>query len=225
MTSARMKVFGVAAVSLLTLGAHTPVQPTRRALSGDLTKPLAQYTGAQFAALVRPLTYGQGATRNRNCRGPQECNRGRKQVSVRIDAVADADSLGPGNLGAYGVVAARLRNTGPEMEARYNMRADPEYAYYLIVTTQGPGNLVWILEELDTQGANVAHRTVSSGQFVLCNHPFVKGARADFYTCQNSPARGGRASFIPVVYNRAQGGPIEPPIWLACALGCCTAEE
>jgi hypothetical protein len=223
-TSARMKVFAVAAVSLLTLGAHTPVQPTRRALSGDLTKPLAQYSGAEFAALVRPLTYGQGATRNRQCRGPQECNGRRRQVSVRIDAVADADSLGPGNLGQFGVVAARLRNTGPEMEARYNMRADPEYTYYFIVTSQGPGNLVWIVEELDTQGTNVSHRTVSSGRFVLCNHPFVKGARADFYTCANSPGgRGGRATVTPVLYTPAQGFE-DPPIWIGCMLGCCTAE-
>lgn len=223
MTSARMKIFAVAAVSLLTLGAHAPVQPTRRALSGDLTKPLAQYTGAQFAALVRPLRYGQGATRARRCRGPQECNGGRRQVSVRIDAVADADSLGPGNLGQFGVVAARLRNTGPEMESRYNMRADPEYSYYLIVTSQGPGNLVWIVEELDTQGTNVAHRTVASGRFVLCNHPFVKGARADFYTCDNSPARGGRATLLPVMFTPQTFE--DPPIWMACAAGCCTAEN
>jgi hypothetical protein len=220
-----MKIIAVAAVSLLTLGAHAPVQPTRRALSGDLTKPLAQYTGAQFAALVRPLRYGQGATRNRRCRGPQECNGAARRVSVRIDAVADADSLGPGNLGRFGVVAARLRNTGPEMESRYNMRADPEYSYDLIVTTQGPGNLVWIVEELDTQGANVAHRTVASGRFVACNHQFARGARADFYTCDNSPARTGRATFSPVLYSRAQTGFEDPPIWIGCAAGCCTAED
>jgi hypothetical protein len=221
-TSARMKALAVAAVSLLTLGAHAP-QPTRRALSGDLKKPLAQYTGAEFAALVRPLRYGQGATRARRCRGPMEC-RGGRQVSVRIDAVADADSLGPGNLGLYGVVAARLRNTGPEMEARYNMRAGNEYSYYFIVTSAGPGNLVWIVEELDTQATTAVHRTVASGRFVGCNHPFRRGARADFYTCANSPARGGRATFSPAMYT-PQGGPDDPPIWMGCALGCCIAEE
>ena len=72
MTSARTKGIAVAAVALLTMGAHAP-QPGRRALSGDLTKPLAQYTGAQFAALVNPLRYGQGAERQRKCRGPAEC--------------------------------------------------------------------------------------------------------------------------------------------------------
>lgn len=223
MTSARMKGLAVAAVTLLTLGASAPTttkQPTRRALSGDLTKPLAQYTGAQFAALVRPLRYGQGATRNRRCRGPMECRNG-KQVSVRVDAVADADSLGPGNLGQYGVVAARLRNTGPEMEGKYDMRSGTEYSYWLIVSNAGPGNPVWTIEELDTtQPTAPVHRTVASGRFVGCNHPFVRGARADFRTCAQSPA--GRANFSPVAL--PQGGPDDPPIWISCASGCCIAE-
>jgi hypothetical protein len=224
-TSARMKGLAVAALSLLTLGAHAPNQPARRALSGDLAKPLADYTGAQFAALVRPLQYGQGATRNRKCRGPQECTNGR-QVPVRIDAVSDADSLGPGNLGQFGVIAARLRNTGRDMEARYNMRGEPEYTYYFIVIPAGAGNLMWVVEELDTQGANSIHRTVASGRFVGCNHPFRRGARADFYTCATSPAATGRASMPlqPVLYTR-QGGPDDPPIWIACAMGCCIAES
>ena len=219
MTSARMKGLAVAALSLATLGAHTP-QPARRALTGDLTKPLAQYTGAQFAALVRPLRYGQGADRQRKCRGPLECAAGR-QVSLRIDPVADADSLGPANLGRFGVVAARIRNRGVEMEARYNMRGGAQYAYYLIVQPATGGQATWILEELDTQGTNVTHRTVASGRFTPCNHPFVRGARADFRTCAQSPA--GRATLQPVSFS-PQGGPDDPPIWIACAAGCCIAE-
>jgi hypothetical protein len=219
-TSARMKGLAVAAVSLLTLGARTPNQPTRRALSGDLAKPLAQYTGAEFAALVRPLQYGQGATGNRKCRGLQACN-GTARVSVRIDAVSDADSVGAGTLGQYGVIAARLRNSGPEMEARYNMRAAPQYMYYFIVMAQG-ANMTWVVEELDTQGTNVSHRTVSSGRFVGCNHPYQKVSRADFATCESSPGRAGRATFAPV--SLMQGGPDDPPIWISCVMGCCIAE-
>ena len=220
MTSARMKGLAVAAVSLLTLGARAPNQPTRRVLSGDLAKPLAQYTGAEFAALVRPLQYGQGATRNRRCRGPQVCG-GTHRVSVRIDAVSDADSIGATTVGQNGVIAARLRNAGPEMEARYNMRAAPQYMYYFIVMSQG-GNMTWVVEELDTQGTNVAHRTVASGRFVGCTHPYQKVARADFATCDNSPGRAGRATFAPASFT--QGGPDDPPIWISCVMGCCIAE-
>jgi hypothetical protein len=221
-TSARMKGLAVAAVSLLTLGASTPTQPTRRPLSGDLTKPLAQYTGAQFAALVQPLRYGQGATRARRCRGPEECRAAGRRVQVRVDAVVDADSLGPANLGRFGVIAARLRNTGAEMEARYNMRGGAQYVYYLIVAPGANNTARWILEEMDTQGTTVTHRTVASGRFLGCNHPFVRGARADFRTCAESGP--GRAALLPVAFER-QGGPDDPPIWVGCISGCCIAEE
>src|SRR5258708_1447814 len=181
------------AVALLSVSASSPhTQPARRALSGDLTKPLSQYTGAQFAALVRPLRYGQGADRPRKCRGPAECSAGRL-VPVRVDAVADADSLAPGNLPRFGVIAARVRNRGAEMEERYNMRGGPQYTYYLIVLPATDGSATWSLEELDRPGAAIAHRTVASGPFILCNHPFVRGARADFKTC--TQATGAQAPF------------------------------
>ena len=217
---ARMKALALAAMSLLALGAQAcDSQPARRPLSGDLTKPLAQYTGAQFAALVRPLQYGQGVERARRCRGLSECTAGR-QVNVRIDAVVDADSLGPTNLAPNGVIAARIRNRSAEMEARYNMRGGAQYEYYLIVQRAAGGGAGWVLEELDTQGTNVAHRTVASGRFVGCNHPFVRGARADFRTCNQTG--GGRASVQLISFEKQ--GPDEPPIWVACAAGCCIAE-
>jgi hypothetical protein len=218
-TSARMKGLAVAALSLLTLGAHAPTQPARRALMGDLTKPLEQYTGAQFAALVQPLRYGQGAQRARRCRGLAACTAGR-QVQVRVDAVADADSLAPTNLARFGVIAARVRNTGVEMESRYNMRGGTQYTYYLVVLPAPSGAATWVLEELDVQGTNVVHRTVASGRFLGCNHPFVRGARADFRTCAQSGA--GRASLLPVSFERQ--GFEDPPLWVGCALGCCIAE-
>lgn len=217
----RANVLAIAAMLLLWMGACAPSnQPARRALTGDLAKPLAQYTGAQFAALVQPLRYGQGADRQRKCRGLAECTAGRL-VSLRIDAVADADSLASGNLPPNGVIAARLRNRGTEMEARYNMRGGAQYTYYLIVLPASGGRATWVLEELDTQGANNTHRTVASGRFTPCNHPFVRGARADFRTCATTT--GGRASLQLISLNE-QGGPDDPPIWIGCALGCCIAE-
>lgn len=220
MKSARMKGLAMAAVSLLTMGAHEPpTQPARRRLTGDLTKPLAQYTGAQFAALVSPLRYGQGAERSRKCRGLLECSTGRT-VSVRVDAVADADSLSPANLPANGVVAARVRNRSPEMENRYNMRGGAQYTYYLIVLPASGGRANWLLEEVDVQGSSVAHRTVASGRFLGCGHPFVRGARADFKTCASDGP--GRAAFQPVLFEKQLGD--DPPLWVSCALGCCIAE-
>lgn len=211
-------IAAVIATGLLSMGAHAPrQQAARRALSGDLTKPLDQYTGAQFAAFVRPLRYGQGADRPRKCRGPAGCLGGRL-VTVRAEAVADADSLAPGNLPRFGVIAARIRNRGAEMEARYNMRGGAQYAYYLIVLPAAAGRADWILEEMDTVGSAIAHRTVASGRFTPCNHQYVRGARADFKTC--APTTTGAA--IELVSSKQ--GPDDPPIWVGCASGCCIAE-
>src|SRR4051812_29306143 len=91
-----------AVLVVLTLAAATTSGiPARSASSGDLTKSIDQYSGDELAGLVNRLSYGQGADRDRGCHGSQECANGQR-TSVRIDAVADADSLGPGSVGAYG---------------------------------------------------------------------------------------------------------------------------
>src|SRR6185503_253400 len=92
---------------ILTVSAATTSSvSTRSASSGDLTKPIEQYTGDELAALVNRVQYGQGAERSRGCHGTAECAAGQR-TNVRIDAVADADSLGAGSTGAYGTIAAR----------------------------------------------------------------------------------------------------------------------
>jgi hypothetical protein len=174
--------------------------------AGDLAKPVDQYTGAEFAALVGGLSYGQGSTRSRGCRNNPSCDQGRR-TDVRIDAVADADSLGTTNLGQFGVVAARAINQGADPERRYGMQ--PNAQYYLIVL---PGN-TWRLEEVTGQ----THRMLTSGRFNQCNHAFVRGARADFKTCAQG---AGSPTVSLALYQR--GG--DEPMWISCAAGCCTAE-
>jgi hypothetical protein len=56
------------------------------------------------------------------------------------------------------------------------------------------------------------------GKFVPCNHPFVKGARADFRTCDPNwvrPASNGALM-------QADGG--EGFLWISCVFGCCVSE-
>lgn len=206
----RMRMIVPAMLAALTFSGATP-PVTRTASSGDLAKPIDQYTGDEFAAFLRGLPMGQGAERQRGCRGDAECGRG-KRTSVRIDAVADADSLGPGSVGANGTVAARVINRGEDSESRYGMQGGGRHAYFLIVM---PGGTSWRLEEVDN-GART-HRAVATGRLVACNHRFVRGARADFKTC----ATAGGGSTISLV-SFAQG--TDDPMWISCASGCCTAE-
>jgi len=191
------------------MGASTPA---RIPLSGDLTKPLAQYTGDEFYSLVNGLNYGGGNDRQRSCRG-QQCAGGQK-VSVRIDAVTDEDSLSTGNISQYGVIAARAVNHGNAQESRYGMQGGP-HTYYLVVQPGG----TWALEELDTQAGH-AHRTIATGHFTWCGHPFVRGARADFKTCAQAGG-GDHPTFSFASFSQGR----DDPIWIGCAAGCCTADD
>lgn len=215
------RIAGIAAATLLAVAGPAPTaHGTRKALSGDLTKPLAQYTGDEFFALVRGLNYGSGADRQRRCRGNADCAGGRR-TSVRVDAVADADSLSPGNLPQYGVIAALAVNHGADVEDRYGMQPGGRFAYYLIVLPSAGGTARWALEELDVAGNNRAHRTVASGRFNQCNHPYVRGARADFKTCAGA---AGLIQASLVSFGSVRQGRDDEPLWIGCASGCCTSD-
>jgi hypothetical protein len=203
-----------AVLAVLTLASVPPSGGAGRiASSGDLTKPIEQYSGDELASLASRLAYGQGAERARACRDTPECAGGQR-TSVRIDAVADADSLGPGSVGAYGTLAARLINRGAGTEARYGMRGGGRQIHLLIVM---PGGQAWRLEELDQQAGTWSHRPIASGRLNGCNHPFVRGGRADFKTCAQG-AGGTTVSFASSI----QG--FDARMWISCASGCCTAE-
>lgn len=189
---------------------------------GALAKPVDQLTGDELYAFTHSLTFTGGQERQRRCRGQAACrgpNPG-QSTRLRIDAVRDEDSLTTGaGLPANGAIAARGLNRGQLADSMYGMRPGAAYEYYLIVlpAAQG-GNATWRLEELTTTPGSRSHRSVTTGAFKGCNHPFVRGARADFKTCaQAAPVR--QASFGGFLQ-----GEIEPPIWIACAVGCCTSD-
>jgi hypothetical protein len=189
----------------------------RTTLPGALTKPLEQYSGDEFYALVQGLTFTGGVERQRHCReagceGPQPT----RSVQVRIDAVDTQDSLSAQTLPSNGVVAARATNRGGGVESLYGMRGEPGVEYYLVLLPVGQ-TATWRLVELTTSGQR-AHKTVATGTMVECGHPFVRGARADFKTCAEAAAPR------PAAFGRLLQGS-DPPIWISCASGCCTADS
>jgi hypothetical protein len=189
---------------------------------GALPKPVDQMTGDELYAFTHGLTFTGGQERQRRCRGQAAC-RGpnpTRFTRIRIDAVGGEDSLttGPG-LSANGTVAARGLNRGQLADSLYGMQPGQAYEFYLIVLP-GPqgGNATWRLEELTTTPGSRSHRSIMTGAFKGCNHPFVRGARADFKTCaQAAPVR--QASFGALLQTE-----IDPPIWISCAAGCCTSD-
>jgi len=186
---------------------------------GALSKPLAQYSGDQLYALAHGLNFTGGVSAKRKCRGNPACNGSAPTMStsLRVDAVSGEDSLStalPGN----GVIAARVLNRGQAADSMYSTQPGAQYEYYLIVYPTAANTATWSLEELASAAGQHSHHTVSTGVFKGCNHPFVHGARANFKTCAQAAAMH-QTAFSAMVQNDIS----DPPIWVACAYGCCIA--
>jgi hypothetical protein len=207
---------GTPAAAAPTAAAPAAPQP------GALPKPIDQLSADELYAFTHGLTFTGGNERQRRCRGQAACRGPRPSQStrIRLDAVGGQDSLSAGGgLPANGAVAARGLNRGQLADSMYGMRPGAAYEYYLIVLpgAQG-GSATWRLEELTTTTGSRSHRSIMTGAFKGCNHPFVRGARADFKTCAEA-ARVRQAAFGAFVQSDG-----ESPIWVSCEVGCCTAD-
>jgi len=178
-------------------------------------------SGDELYTFTHGLTFSGGQERQRRCRGEAAC-RGQqptRSTRIRVDAVSGEDSLSAGpSLPPNGAVAVRSLNRGQVADSMYGMRPGANYEYYLIVlSAPQSGGATWRLEELTTTTGSRSHRSIMTGVFKGCNHPYVRGARADFKTCEEAaPVR--QASF------RVMQGRGESPIWVGCEVGCCTAD-
>lgn len=191
-----------------------------KALPGDLTKPIDDYTGAEFRDLVKKLSYVGGHERQRKCKKDPSCS-GSKRTLVLVDAVATQDSISAGTTPQFGVIYVRAINKGDAPEARYGMLpSNKQYEYYMIITGDSAGTAMnWRLEQYDSKAR--AHSKFGEGQFVSCNHTWVAGAKADFKTCANAAATG-RDSVVKL--GLALQGFDGDPIWASCATGCCIGQ-
>lgn len=108
-------------------------------MPGDLTKPIDKYTGAEFDAFVKQLSYTGGHERQRKCRRDPGCS-GTRRTLVLVDAVATQDSISPAVAPQFGVVYVRAINKGDAPEARYGLLPrNKQYEYYMIVTADSTG--------------------------------------------------------------------------------------
>jgi hypothetical protein len=195
-------------------GATTAV-PQRPPGPGELTKPLADYTGDELYALVQTLQYAGANTRVRRCQGLPGCSVGNPPTTTRVmvEGVVGEDSVpARGAIPRYGVIVVRARNLGGQRDAMYGMRPGNRFQYFLVVLPDTGGLARWQLEQLEVVGNNRTHSALAVGRILGCNHPFVRGARADFRTCNDPPLR-------PASTAAFQG--LESPIWYGCEDGCC----
>jgi hypothetical protein len=190
-------------------------------MPGELTKPIDDYTGEEFFALVRKLSYSGAHERDRKCRKDPGCTgtKPTRRVLVLVEAVATEDSLAAGTTPPFGVVYARAVNKGDAPEARYGMLPNANNVeYFVIVTKDSVGTMRWRLEQVDTK--THAHTKFDSGSFTGCNHQWTPGARADFKTCATAAAANDSVVKLGLALQQTD----DAPIWISCSAGCCTAD-
>jgi hypothetical protein len=113
-------------------------------------------------------------------------------------------------------------NRGDAEEARYSLKPGKNLEYYVVVTANGASAMRWQLVELDNT-ANARRVTpAGAGVFSGCNHPWVKGASADFKTC--AAARGAMRTDSTVRLGLMLQDGFSEPMWAACSMGCCILE-
>ena len=213
---------GASATNVAALSANPSAAAARvqgGALPGTLAKAIDQYSGDELYTLAHGLTFTGGNERQRRCRGNAACRGANpsQRSRIRVDAVNAQDSLSAAAVPANGVIMVRANNTSTFADSMYNMQPGARYEYYLIVLPGTGGRATWRLEELDTTQGARAHRSVATGVIRECNHPFQRGARADFKSCATAAAR-------PASFSAFQSGGGEEPIWYGCSSGCCTAD-
>jgi hypothetical protein len=225
----------LAAVSLVACKSKEPTPDTTRTdtnatipppaakLPGQLAKPIDQYTGDEFYALVQGLKWGGGATRERVCRGDRACEgtTPSRFTTVQVDAVDGQDSLSAIAVPTDGVVAIKAVNTGTLVEDRYGFKPSKNLQYFLIVLPGKGGPGTWRLEELDTTEGARRHSSVGTGNVRPCNHPFQprRVNRANFYTCDDSHMSDTSQKAGLLLFATKKD-----PLWMDCAQGCCLAD-
>jgi hypothetical protein len=195
--------------------AQALVAQQRAPIPGELTKPIADYTGDELVTLVNSLQFGGGNERGRRCDGAAVCTGPNAQTTrVRVEGVVGADSVLLLNGSRFGVIVARGRNLGANRESMYGMLPGNRYTY-LLIALPGQGNTArWQIEQVDVNGNNRSHSPLSTGTLQACGHQWYRGARSDFRTCADPVLRPASTMLL-------QGG--EPPWWYPCSEGCCIA--
>ena len=196
-------------------GTSTPQQ--RVPGPGELTKPIAQYTGEEFYQLTQSLQYAGASERTRRCRG-QGCDgpNPARNTRLRVEGVVGEDAVDVANVPQFGVIVSRGRNLGGLPDRMYGTLPGARYSYFLVILPPAASgdSARWQIEQLDVQGPNRSHSSLTTGLARGCNHPPQRGPGADFRSCADTTIfRPASMTF------QAED---EDPWWFICEDGCCT---
>ncbi len=226
----------VRTTKFLTVGALTlllaslSATPARRALPGDLPKPLGQMTAGELFAFGASVRFDNGPVQDRDC--------ARGTCLGRIDAVRE-QTPGPSSISANGTIVARLVNLGGGQgnegpEDRYQTaRGQSEFYIVALKTASGWS---WTVREATRNGSE-APRETASGAWIVCRHdpsvPSHPKGRSQFASCTGNAGAGTGEELTRAAGPRLPRdyavsflsyGPRDPG-WLSCSDGCCTAGQ
>ena len=186
-----------------------------RQTSGELTKPIANYTAKEFASFVDSLSW-TGHYYPRDCSGGG-CS-GNAKAEVLLEAISDAHQVDVANLPPNGVLMARMINVGKFKEKHYGIPTGGGEWYFLYYQKNGEKLFNFVKLTFDQNGDPTVYWDETPHPFAPCgtgpddpNHPKPNRAYAGFTGCD--PHRNPRETFS-----------LNKNVWISCSLGCCSSE-
>jgi hypothetical protein len=190
--------------------------------SPRLTKPVTQYTAAEFQRLVSELYFG-GAAVDSGTVFDTTASGAPGGAQLMIEAMSVANRVDLNDVGDYGTILARLRNLGGGNDPTFGTTPGASHEYYIIVTPGTKADTAAFAVVGITRGP---HPTMLSpgnnGSIAPCakDEPAAPYSSARFGGCLHRDSASGpeRTSFLGVRTLSAQG---RGSAWVSCSAGCC----
>lgn len=210
-------------------GPGTPPDTARPASaergSPRLTKPVTDYTGDQFQAVVSALYFGGSAVDDvvdpdTGAAAPQPPG----GAELMVEAMSEANQVNLNDVGNFGTVVARLRNLGGGSDPTFGTTPGASHEYYIIVTPGTRADTAAFTIVRLTRGPNPSiDPRGRTGIIAPCADdeaaPSYSSARFGGCTHRGATATAERPGFFGVGTLWAQEG--RGSIWVSCSAGCC----
>lgn len=188
-----------------------------------LTKPVADYTSAEFQAVVSELYFGGSTVANVSVADTSGLtDETAPRAVLIIEAMSSANDVSLTAPGANGTVIARLRNLQGN-DNTFGTKPGAAFEYYVIVErgTDAGSSTFQIVELTRAQNPTQRPTKVSGGTIRRCaeDEPPPEYSSARFGGCEHGDTAGSeRTSFLGVKTLWAQ---TRGSAWVSCREGCC----
>jgi hypothetical protein len=187
-----------------------------------LSKPVADYTSAEFQTVVSELYFGGSTVADVSVADTSGATEAPPAAVLIIEAMSSANDVSLADPGANGTVIARLRNLQGN-DNTFGTKPGAAFEYYVIVErgTEAGSSTFQIVELTRAQNPTQRPTKVSGGTIRRCaeDEPPPEYSSARFGGCEHGDTAGSkRTSFLGVKTLWAQ---TRGSAWVSCREGCC----